>query len=97
MKTLQEIKQALASQKEFLRKKYQVEELRIFGSYVRKEAEEGSDVDILVAFSKPISLFTFLEVEDYLSEVLDVTVDLVPKDGLKSGIRDRVLSEAVPV
>ncbi|NIQ05821.1 MAG: nucleotidyltransferase family protein [Candidatus Korarchaeota archaeon] len=97
MKTLEEIKQALASQKERLREEYQVEELRIFGSYVRKEADGGRDTDILVEFSKPISLFTFLELEDHLSNVLDVPVDLVPKHGLKPGIRNRVLAEAVTV
>lgn len=67
------------------------------GSYVREEAEKGSDVDILVKFAKPVSLFTFLEVEDALSNALGLAVDLVPKHGLKPGIRDRVLSEAVAV
>ena len=67
------------------------------GSYLRGEAKEGSDLDILVEF-KPdakISLLEFVELENYLSDLLGVKVDLVEKSALKPRIGKRILSEVV--
>jgi hypothetical protein len=47
MKTLEEIKQWLVQHKSVLQERYKVRELGIFGSYVRKEHTEASDVDLL--------------------------------------------------
>lgn len=80
-----------------LRKKYEVKGLDVFGSYKRDEQKEGSDVDILVEFSKTIDLFMFMELEEELTSILGIKVDLVMKDTLKPRIKQRILSEAVPV
>jgi hypothetical protein len=80
-----------------LRSKYHVKGLEVFGSYVRGEEQENSDLDVLVEFSEIPGLFKFLELEYYLSDLIGVKVDLVMKSSLKPAIRERVLSEAQPI
>jgi hypothetical protein len=70
MKTLEEIKQWLVQNKSLLRERYKVRELGVFGSYVRQEQTETSDVDILVEFFETPSLLKFLNLENYLSDNL---------------------------
>ncbi len=48
-------------------------------------------------FYETIDLFTFVELENYLSDILGVKVDLVMKDGIKPRLKERILSEAVYV
>ena len=95
MKTLEKLKEILAEHKEELQKKYKVNEIGIFGSYVRDEQTKKSDVDILVTFYETIDLFMFVELEDYLSDILGVKVDLVMKEGIKPRLKEKILSEAV--
>ncbi|PSB22636.1 DNA polymerase beta [filamentous cyanobacterium CCP2] len=95
MKTLAEIKQWLVHNKSFLQERYKVQELGIFGSYVRQEQTETSDVDVLVEFSEIPSLLKFVNLENYLSDNLGVKVDLVHKAGLKPRIGERILAEVV--
>ncbi|GBD98087.1 nucleotidyltransferase domain protein [bacterium BMS3Abin07] len=80
-----------------LREKYSVKTLQIFGSYVRAQQRKRSDIDILVEFSETIDLFTFVELEEFLSEALGIKVDLVMRDTLKPRIKDIILKEALPV
>jgi predicted nucleotidyltransferase len=68
-------------------------ELAIFGSALREDFGQESDVDILVTF-KPgtrVSLFDLVDMGEELSELLGRHVDLVPKRGLKPQIRQAVL------
>jgi hypothetical protein len=95
VKTLEEIKQWLVEHQSVLQERYQVSELGIFGSYIRQEQTEASDVDVLVEFSKTPSLLKFVNLENYLSDNLGVKVDLVHKAGLKPRIGDRILAEVV--
>jgi predicted nucleotidyltransferase len=97
MPTIEKLKAVLASHKEELNKKYKVKEIGIFGSYVRNEQTKKSDIDVLVTFSETIDLFTFVELENYLSDLLGVKVDLVMKDGIKPRLKERILNEAVYV
>jgi predicted nucleotidyltransferase len=91
------LKPILALQKEELRKKFKVREIGIFGSFARQEQNAKSDVDILVAFSETIDLFSFVELENYLSDLLGVKVDLVMKEGIKPRLKERILSETIYV
>jgi hypothetical protein len=77
--------------------KFKVKTIGIFGSYVRGEQKESSDLDVLVDFYEPISLFKFVELEDFLSKRLGVKVDLVMRDSLKPRIRESILNEAIYV
>ncbi len=94
MKSLAEIKAIIAQHKPELAENYGVAEIGIFGSVVRGEARDDSDLDILVEFDQPIGLFGFIDLECHLQELLDnVKVDLVQKSGLKKYIGRRVLGE----
>lgn len=76
-----------------IKEKYSVSYLGIFGSYVRREQTSESDLDILVEFNEKPGLFEYIELEDYLSDLLGVKVDLVTRTGLKPNIGKRVLNE----
>lgn len=76
-----------------LKQKYAVSKLGIFGSYARDEARADSDLDVLVAFDDPPSLFKFIELENLISDTLGVKVDLVMEDAIKPAIRERILKE----
>ena len=93
MKTLSEIVEVLKSEKPLLEKKYHIKELGIFGSYVRGEQNEKSDVDVLVSFTENPNLFEFFDLRDKIGKVLKTKVDLVTKDSLKPNIGKHILSE----
>ena len=78
-----------------LRRRFHVQYLGVFGSYVQGTPRKHSDLDILVEFSETPSLFEFIEFEDYLSDLLGIKVDLVMKSTLKPMIGRRILSEVV--
>ena len=95
MKSFEEIKEILSKSKPMVQEKYKVKELGIFGSYVRGEQNESSDVDILIAFEKAPSLLKFIELENYLSETIGIPVDLVIKQVLKPRIGENILAEVI--
>ena len=74
-----------------------VRTLALFGSVARNEAHDGSDVDLLVEFDgRPIGLFAFIDVKDFLERILGERVDLVMRDAVKPLLRERIFGEAVP-
>jgi len=77
--------------------RFHVHSLGVFGSYVRHEEGPDSDLDILVTFDEIPSLLTFIALENQLSDLLGVKVDLVMEDALKPHIGERILSEVVAV
>lgn len=95
MKKINQIKQTLEDQKDYLKRKYKIKEIGIFGSYVRGEQGKTSDLDILVDFEDVPSLFELVELEDELSELLGVKTDIVMKSGLKPRIGPHILKEVV--
>lgn len=97
MRELEEIKNEIRKSMPIFRDKYKVKTIGVFGSYIRGEQGKGSDIDILVEFNETIDLFTFIELEEFLSETLGIKVDLVMKDTIKPRIKDRILREAVTV
>lgn len=97
MKTLKEIKNILAKHMEILEAQYKVKSIGVFGSYIKGRQKKGSDLDILIEFFKPVSLLKFIHLENYLSEILGVRVDLVMKDALKPRIGKHILREVVNV
>jgi len=97
MKTKEEIIKILKSKKNFLKKKYKVKNIALFGSYVREENKPTSDIDILVEFYEPISLLKFIELENYLSNIFETKVDLVVKSALKKNIKKQVFKEMLEV
>jgi len=94
-KSLDEIKDILNKHREELRQRYNITEMGIFGSYVRGEQKKRSDVDILVEIGKPVSLLTFVNIENYLAKILKTKVDLIPKDSIRPELKERILKEVV--
>lgn len=95
--TLSGIIKLLRQQLPDLNAQYQVRSLRMFGSYVRQTQTVDSDLDLLVTFDKAPSLLKFIALENRLTDMLGVKVDLVMKDTLKPRIGKHVMSEVVVV
>lgn len=97
--TLAEIKNRLQAQKLYLYEKYGVTEIGVFGSYVRGEQKSDSDIDILVTLTDPprISLLDLVDLQYYLSDLLEMEVDIAVKGNLRKRIGQRILSEVQPV
>jgi uncharacterized protein len=93
--SFENIKPILKANIDLLREKYSLKTIGVFGSYVRGEQKRDSDLDLLVEFERPIGLFKFLEMEEYLSDLLKVKVDLVSKKALKPRIGRRILEETI--
>ena len=70
-----------------------VASLGLFGSVLREEATENSDVDLLVQFSKRKSLLAMLKLERQLSAALGRNVDLVTEAALSPYLRERIKSD----
>ena len=82
---------------EELSKKFKVKKIGIFGSIVKDLETKDSDIDILVDFFEPITIFTFIDLEDFLTLKLDRQVDLVSEKGLKHVLKTIILKEVVYV
>ncbi len=89
------LKKLKLSKKEM--KEFSVKDFYLFGSYVREEAGDQSDLDILVEFEPEaqIGLFAFARLRRRLSELLGREVDLVTRDAIRPEMRDEILREAV--
>ena len=97
MKEIDKIIKKLKELKPEIEKRYKVTEIGVFGSYLRNEQTEISDIDVLVSFAEdsPITLFSFCAFENWLSDILGKKVDLVMKDSLKPRIGRQILSEVI--
>lgn len=91
------IRAELAALKSELRGEYPIRDLGVFGSYARDEHGPESDLDIIVTFDRPVSLFELVRLEDELSRRLDRDVDLVTRESLKPRIRSHVDEDVVYV
>ena len=80
-----------------LAKRHGARNVRLFGSVVRGEEDEASDIDFLVDMEPGRSLMDLGGFLMDLQEKLEFRVDVVTEKGLRSRIHDRVLKEAVPL
>ena len=94
---VREIKRVLVQHKPVLAERFKVRKLGVFGSFVRGEQNDRSDVDVLVEFSEPVGFFTFINLEEYLQGLLGHKVDLVTRKALKPHIGRNILRELVTV
>jgi predicted nucleotidyltransferase len=90
----EEILKILADRRDLLQD-HGVSSIALFGSIVRGEATEKSDVDLLVEFSRPIGLLEFVALKRELETVLGRSVDLATRASPKPQLRERILKEAV--
>lgn len=96
MANFQSIRQILTRIKPELVDRYRVCSLGLFGSVVRDDFTENSDVDILVDFSQPIGI-EFIDLADFIEKKLNKKVDLVSKNGVKKKYFRAIESELVYV
>jgi uncharacterized protein len=79
------------------KQRFRAEIRGIFGSYVRGEQKEGSDLDVLVEFDVGANLLHLVGLADFLEEKLNLRVDVVPESALRKEIKDSILREKVAV
>lgn len=91
------VKKILTSNYPSLKDSYALERIGIFGSLARGDTKGTSDIDILVEFSRPISLYKFIELEERLKELLKNDVDVTTVNSLKPLIKDTILRETTYV
>jgi len=65
-------------------KEYNPVKVGIFGSFARGENTEGSDIDILVKFKESPSLLTLIKLENVLTDILGIKVDLITTGAIKN-------------
>ena len=73
------------------------ENVRVFGSVARGEANEKSDLDLLVHFRQGASLFDLIDLKEEAEKLLGLDVDVVSDGGLSPYLKDRILNEARPL
>jgi uncharacterized protein len=95
MVLLKEIKEKIDSKREHLGIAYNVNNISVFGSYAKNNQTDESDLDLLVEFTKPVSLLKLIALENYLSDLLDLKVDLVPKENLRTELEETIIKEAL--
>lgn len=93
MNTKEEIVQKLKALKSELQVHYKVRGIGLFGSFVRKEQRESSDIDLLVEFDDTADLFDVVRLANFLEEQLQRKVDIVSRRALRPELREQVLRE----
>ena len=78
-------------------KKYGITFLGVFGSSARGDADEKSDIDMLVKFEHVGGLIEFIHAENELSESLQKKVEFVEEKALHPLLREKILKEVVPI
>ena len=94
--SLENIKERVHEELPALREKFSVKSLAVFGSVARREPDP-QDVDLLVEFYEAPGLFGFVALQNHLSDLLGVKVDLLTPDSLKPRVSASALKEMVPV
>ena len=87
----------LKEQKSFLKKEYKIKKIGIFGSYIHGDYEKDSDIDILIEKDEAIGLLKLANLQNYLSKLIGIKVDLVMKKALKPHIGKNILKEVIYV
>ena len=96
MPDIREVLTKLESLKPELQRRYKVREIGIFGSWVRGEQHETSDIDVLVDFEEGADLFDWVGLALYLEKIFGCSV-VVPRRALRPEIREAVLEQVVRV
>ncbi len=94
--TLADVKERLDSHHQRL-KELGVRSLAVFGSLAKQRFRSGSDIDLLVEYEQTVGLFRHIELEQFLTLVLDSEIDLVTPDSLRPKLKNKILDEAIHV
>lgn len=97
MTVLDSVQQTIRANQPLLAEQFFVRRIGVFGSVAQNTQNDQSDIDMLVEFSQPVSMFRFLALEQKLADLLGRKIDLVTPDALKAAIKESVLKEAIYV
>ncbi|TSA25894.1 hypothetical protein D4R71_04460 [bacterium] len=93
---LDDIINFIKNNKKFLKEQYGVEKIGIFGSYVKNNIKDDSDIDIAIEMAKESkTLHNFLELKRYLEKNLQREVDLGIESNLKKAVKNKIKSEII--
>lgn len=95
--TREELLALLSEHKPVLAQRFGVTSLRLFGSFARDAAREGSDVDVLVGFEGPATPEAYFGVQFYLEDLLDRPVDVVTERALRPAFKPYVERDAIVI
>lgn len=93
--SLKRINKQLKNYKGELYTKYKVKDIGIFGSMARGAEKKRSDIDILVEFEELPDFLKFIELENYLTDLLGKKVDLVEKTSIRKELKDYIMNEVI--
>ncbi len=85
--------QLLRERQDYLRDEFGVSRIGLFGSVARDAFDDSSDIDMVVEFSRPIG-FRFMDLADYLEDLLGRKIDLLTSAGIEA-IRSRHVSKNI--
>ena len=91
--TIEEVKRKITP----VLQRYPVKRAALFGSVVRGEMKEESDIDILVEVDNSLNLLDFIGIKQEIEDALERRVDLVEYEAIKPLVRDAVLKEQVMI
>jgi len=98
VRTLEEAQQILKEHKEFLKKRFGIKEIGIFGSYARREQTSTSDIDIVIEFETGHKTFdNYMDLKFFLEDILGLKVDLITKKSIKRRLQPYILKELIYV
>jgi uncharacterized protein len=80
-----------------IRERFGVKRLAVFGSTVRDEAREDSDVDVMVSFQGRATFAAFMDLKFFLEDLLHRNVDLVTDDAIRPRTRQSIERDLVDV
>jgi len=94
MKKLEKVEEILKKHKEYLRNKFYIEKIGVFGSYSKGTQKDKSDIDIFVEFYQPIG-WKFFTLKEFLENILGMKVDLATINSLKPQMIEDVLKDMI--
>ena len=95
--TTNELLVKLDSLKDELKQKFGIEQIALFGSYARGEANEDSDIDIVVLSMKEKNYFTLISAMNYMEEKLHKNVDMGYFDSIRPFVKKRIKDDLIYV
>jgi predicted nucleotidyltransferase len=95
--TQSELLMKLANVKHELKQQFGIEEIALFGSYARDEANEESDIDIAILKMNLKDAFAIIDAREYLINILERKVDIGTFKSMKTFIKNRIKKDFVYV
>ncbi len=93
--SIEHILKSIRKEIPYLKSHFNIKTIGVFGSYARDNATEKSDLDVLVEYEISPGFIKFIQLEEFLSKLLNIKVDLVSINALNNYIRPSILAEII--